>query len=237
MDLVGWSAVVAPMVMTTLVVGVALLALSMESRRRKRVAAWAAARGWAVLQPDRAFASRWSGEPFRGSGRVSEVVTGQVNGRSAVTFQYSYTTGSGKSRRTHYFHVVALALPVRLGRLELTPDGFGAKIAKAFGASDMDLELEEFNRTWRVAAAPGKFGSDVLHPRMMERLLAPDVRGQCLRIDGGDILWWGQGRPALQMVDARLALLASVVDSIPRFVWQDYGYDPLDDPAARGRRP
>ena len=116
----------------------------------------------------------------------------------------------------------------------LTPDDAGAKFAKLFGGRDLDLELEEFNRTWRVAAEPVKFGSDVLHPRLMERLLAPDAKGLCLRIDGGDVLWWGAGRPALELVDVRLALLAEIVDSIPPFVWEDYGYDPIDAAARRG---
>lgn len=234
MDPVVLTTILAPLV--TVVMAGALLALGVRSnaRRRRRIAEWAAARGWTVLQPDPAFLARWSGQPFRGGGQISEVITGAHAGRPAVTLQYSYSTGSGKDRRTYYFHVVSMALPARLGRLELTPDDAGAKLAKLFGGRDLDFELEEFNRTWRVAAEPTKFGSDVLHPRLMERLLAPDAKGLCLRIDGGDILWWGAGRPALGLVDVRLALLAEIVDSIPRFVWQDYGYDPIDVAARRG---
>lgn len=230
----AFMALFAPLV--TLLLGGILVALGVRSnaRRRRRIAEWAAARGWAVLQPDAAFLARWSGQPFRGGGRISEVITGSYEGRPAVTLQYSYSTGSGKDRRTHYFHVVALALPAPLGRLELTPDDAGAKLAKLFGGPDLDLELEEFNRVWRVAAEPAKFGSDVLHPRLMERLLAPDARGLCLRIGGADVLWWGLGRPSLELVDVRLALLAEIVDSIPPFVWQDYGYDPIDAAARRG---
>lgn len=230
--LIGTTLLVVAMATALLVLGVVA-----QSRRRTRVAAWAAARGWTVMAPDRAFLARWRGQPFRSGGRVAEVLVGTHRGRPAVSFQHSYSTGSGKNRRTHYFHVVALALPVPLGRLELTPDDVGAKLAKVFGGQDLDLELEEFNRAWRVAAEPEKFGSDVLHPRVMERLLAPDARRQCLRIDGSDIVWWGLGRPDLAMIDPRLELLSSVLDSIPRFVWQDYGYDPLDATAPGPRRP
>lgn len=201
-------------------------------RRGRGLAEWAAARGWEVIAQPFGLTAGWRGRPFRGNGRALEAVTGLVDGREAYSFLYRYTTGSGDKKETHEYHVVAHRLPARLGRLELTPDDGSAKVAKFFGAKDQDFELDEFNRAWRVDAEPPRFASDVLHPRLMERLLAPDARGQNLRIDGDTILWWREGKPRLDDIDRSLALMAEVVAAVPPFVWHDHGHvpDPATDP-------
>lgn len=204
------------------------VALWYQRQREKKVRAWAAQVGWTYVGRNSALVGRWRGEPFGvGSGRAaSEVVTGTWAGRPATSFAYEYTTGSGKNRSTHYFHVVALALPTYLPTLELTPDGAGAKIAKAFGGQDLQLELDAFNERWRVEAHDPRFAHSVLHPRLMERLMAADTWGMRIRIEGTDILCWADGRPRLEAVARRLQVLNAVVDHVPRFVWLDHGHDP-----------
>lgn len=204
---------------------------------RKRVAAvraWAAGVGWRVVGHDAALVHRWRGRPF-GIGnrrRVSELVVGTFAGRHAATFRYEYTTGSGKNRSTVTHHVVTMALPTFLPTVELTPDGLGAKLAKAFGAQDLVFESEAFNQAWRVTAPDARYAHAVLHPRLMERLLRPDARGLSLRIEGTDVLCWTLGVPRLDDVGRRLQVLAAVVDHVPRFVWLDHGHDPEAPSAA-----
>lgn len=196
--------------------------------RTKRLQAWAASIGWTYVGTDASLARRWRGQPF-GTGdsrRVSELVVGTFAGRPAMSFAYRYTTGSGKNRSTHTFHVVAMALPAYLPMLELTPDGLGAKLAKTFGGQDVVLESEDFNRAWRVRAADERVAHAILHPRLMERLLRPDAVGRSVRIEGTDVLCWSPGSPRTEAVAARLTLMAAVADAIPRFVWLDHGYDP-----------
>ena len=200
----------------------------LQVRRRKQIRVWAAASGWTYVGTDPSLARRWRGEPFgRGSSpHVTDLMVGRWGGRPATSFTYTYTTGSGKDESTHTFHVIALALPAYLSTLELTPEGVGTRLARAFGAQDIQFESEDFNRAWRVRASDAKFAHDVLHPRMMERLLAGDAQGLSIWILGTELLCWVPGGADLEAVDERLAVLDAIVDAIPRFVWLEHGYDP-----------
>lgn len=197
-------------------------------RRQEAVRAWAAGVGWQVVGTDPSLVHRWRGRPFGtgGSRRVSELVVGRFAGRPAMSFCYRYTTGSGKNRSTVTHHVVALGLPTYLPTVELTPDGLGAKVAKAFGGQDIAFESEDFNRVWRVTAPDPRFAHAVVHPRLMERLLRPDAAGLSLRVEGTDVLCWSLGTPRLEAVGPRLQVLTALVEQVPRFVWLDHGYDP-----------
>jgi hypothetical protein len=213
-----------------------VLAVYLQHQRVKAIQAWAARTGWTYVGSDPSLVSRWRGQPFNAghSRRVSEVVVGHFAGRQAVSFSYRYTTGSGKNSSTHTFHLVAVQLPAYLATLELTAEGVGAKLAKAFGGQDIQFESEDFNRAWRVEARDMKFAHDVVHPRLMERLLRADARGMSIRIEGSDILCWMSGTQNLNAIAGRLQVLCAVIDAVPRYVWQDHGHDP--GPASGGPR-
>ena len=212
-------------------VGVPLMivaALYLQHQRVKALQAWAARTGWTYVGSDPSLTRRWTGQPF-GTGHArhaSELVTGPFAGHRAMSFSYRYKTGSGKSESTHVFHVVAVALPTFLPTVELTPEGFGASLAKAFGGQDIQFESADFNQAWRVQARDGKFAHDVVHPRTMERLLRADARGMSFRIEGTDILSWSSGAQRLDAIAGRLQALCAVIDAVPRYVWQDHGHDP-----------
>ena len=199
-----------------------------KRQRVKRIEQWALATGWTHVGSDSSLVARWQGQPFRigRSKRTFEVLRGSFRGRPAQSFAYRYTTGSGKEQSTVTFHVVSMALPAYLPTLELTPDGLGARLAKAFGGQDLRFESEAFNAAWRAEAPMTKFAYDVVHPRLMERLLQGEARGMSLRIEGTDILCWSNGTPDLDAIAGRLQVLAAVVDAVPRFVWLEHGYDP-----------
>lgn len=220
-----------PLVIGPVVIG---LGIWFRLRRRLRILAWARASGWTYVGTDRSLVDRWQGEPFgKGHTRAtSDVMVGRWAGRPAISFTYSYRSGSGKDESTFSFHVVALPLPAYLSTLELTPEGFGDRLAKVFGGQDIQFESDEFNRAWRVRSPNPRFAHDVVHPRLMERLLRADARGVSLRIGGTDIVTWADGETRTDRIAGRLALMTAVVDSVPRFVWQDHGHDP-GVPAAR----
>lgn len=217
-----------PFAFFLLVPGFIALALYLQHQRVKAIQAWAARTGWTYVGTDPSLVGRWRGQPFNAghSRRVSELVIGRLAGRQAISFAYRYTTGSGKNSSTHNFHVVAVPLPAYLPTLELTAEGVGAKLAKAFGGQDIEFESEDFNRAWRVEAGDAKFAHDVVHPRLMERLLRADARGVSLRVEGTDLLSWSSGSQQLDAIAGRLQVMCALVDAIPRFVWQDHGYDP-----------
>ena len=68
------------------------------------------------------------------------------------------------------------------------------KIAGALGFHDINFESSEFSRKFHIKCADKKFAYDVIHPRMMEFLLAAAQRGDiepvmiyggcCLMTDG-----------------------------------------------------
>lgn len=206
-----------------------------QYRRTKRIKAWATASGWTYVGTDPTLVDRWRGEPFGigHSRHASEVMVGRWGGRPAISFVYSYRTGSGKNETTYTFHVLALPLPAFLPTLELTPEDLGTRLARAFGGQDIQFESDDFNRAWRVECRDLKFAHDIVHPRLMERLLRPDARGAHLRVGGTDIVTWATGSTSTDRIAPRLSLMTAVVESVPRYVWQDHGYDPGPEPVPR----
>jgi hypothetical protein len=209
-------------------VGVLLYVASEQAKKRRAaMLAWAGSRGWTLLGDASYLAGRWRGAPFGiGRGRrVTNAATGTFAGRPGITFDYQYTTGSGKNRTTHHYHVMVLSMPAPLPHLQLTPENFGTTIAKVFGGEDIEFESEQFNQMWRVQSSVPRFAFDVVHPRLMERLLYPDARGP-MRFEGADLVSWRSGLQDPRWIDGRLALLNDVIDSIPDFVWRQVGHDP-----------
>lgn len=194
--------------------------------RTKELRTVARSIGWEYVGSDRTL-PRWRGHPFGigGSRRVSEVMTGVHQGRPALAFRYSYRASPGRNRATSAYHVVVLALPAALPDLELTPESLGARIATTLGGADVQFESEDFNGAWRVRAEDANVAHDVVHPRLMERLLRDDVRGLSLRIEGSDLLCWAPGGARWGALASRLEVLDAVADAIPQHVWVDHGHD------------
>jgi hypothetical protein len=202
-------------------------------KRREAFAAFAAQQGFSYLPENNALANQWGGTPFRTGDhwRVRNVLSGQFQGRPMVAFDYSYqthtTNGKGQRRTTtHKFGVVVMQLPAPLPNLEVGHEGiFGGAVAKALGFGDIRFESEQFNRSFRVTAADERFGHAVIHPQMMELLLA---RGEIAwRIEGNSLIGWDAGPHTPTEVMNRLELLHSVAGNIPPYVWRDYaGVDP-----------
>ncbi|TDO54496.1 hypothetical protein EV643_101285 [Kribbella sp. VKM Ac-2527] len=202
-------------------------------KRREAFAAFAAQQGLTYQPENHGLAGQWSGTPFQtgDNRRVKNVLTGPYQGRQIVAFDYSYQTHStdSKGRRrttTHKFGVVVMQLPGPLPHLEVTHEGiFGGALANAFGFADLQFESEQFNRAFRVKADDPRFGHAVIHPRMMEMLLARGEIGW--RIEGNSLIGWDNGAHAPAEVMNRLQLLQLVTDHVPPYVWRDYaGVDP-----------
>ncbi|WP_029291707.1 hypothetical protein [Cellulomonas sp. HZM] len=219
------------------VAGVAAFGLWQQSKRREALFRWSVASGWSYEAQDDSLAYRWAGSPFgRGDEREgTEVLRGTWDGMPALSFTYVETNVSrdsdGKtSRSSTSYHVIALAMPSELPTVELTPEGLGAKLVKMVGGQDIQFESDEFNRTYRVVGESPVVAHAIIHPRLMERLLAPDARGVAWRIEGNSILTWRTGSTDLGLIAPRLGLLQQIVASVPRHVWLDHGYDPAARP-------
>jgi hypothetical protein len=197
---------------------------------KKKVAAftaYAARRGWRYTEKDRGLVDRFEGQPFGvGHGRTARhVLAGPHRDRQALAFEYLYkeTTGSGDDRKTetYYFTVVALATPAPRPKLEVTREGLGRKLLGFVGIRDLQLESEEFNKTFYIKTEDDKFAYDILHPRMMEWMLA-DHRPRTIpfRFERADLLVWRSGRVELSTVDELLEYVCDILDRVPSFVWK-----------------
>ena len=217
------------LIVIIVVAGIAILGYLHHKKRKEAIRAFAARRGWAFQDRVPALANRWQCPPFQSgrSQRATEVLTGPFHGEQAVSFNYQYSTGSGKNQTTHHFHVVALHLPVPLPWLRLTPENFGTSVARFFGGQDITFESQAFNDTWRVQGPENQFPYDFIHPRMMDRLMQPDAVGTNITVHGQDILLHVSGRQDIARIDYCLNLLLGVVQQVPRHLWLRMGHDPL----------
>jgi hypothetical protein len=226
---------VALIVVAAVVAGFALFYVSYirAKKRREAFAAFAAQQGFSYQPVNGALTSQWAGTPFQtGDHRHAlNVLTGAFQGRQIVAFDYSYQTHTtnGKGQRqtqTHKFGVVVMQLPGVLPRLEVTHEGiFGGAVANALGFADIRFESEQFNRAFRVKADDERFGHAVIHPQMMEMLLARGEIGW--RFEGNSLIGWDSGPHTPVEVMNRLQLLQLVTDNVPPYVWRDYaGIDP-----------
>jgi hypothetical protein len=211
---------------------VAYLTYQQAKKRREALAAYAAQKGWSWTQRDDRWVDFGSTSPFgQGHSRHADnVLQGQHDGRTAVAFDYRYNTtetstdaqGHTTSREVaHPFSITALDAGAAFPALSVTPEGFFGRLAGRITGNDIELESEDFNRAFTVHCPDRKFASDVLHPRTMEFLLAhPDAQ---FCFEGKWVLSAHPGRHSIEQLDQRLAVLDTLLDQVPDFVWREAG--------------
>ncbi|MFC6007585.1 DUF3137 domain-containing protein [Angustibacter luteus] len=226
-----------------LMVGGFVVALVLASKREKgrkaALQAFAQAGGWLLAGRDDRWVGAFQGAPFgQGSDRHADDVCDRVvGGQRQVAFTHRFTTyetvtstdANGRTvttqqRRDHAYRVLAVALPVPLGRVVVSRERLGDRLLRAFGGQDIEIEHADFNRRYRVRADDEKLAVDLLNPRTVERLLARDDAS--LRVDGGWVIVVDAGQLVPEFVEDRLRLVADLLAGVPRFVWLDHGYQP-----------
>ena len=206
--------------------GLAYWSWLQAKKRRELLQGFAASQGWTWTARDDSWANRFDGTPFdEGDHQEAvNVLQGQYRGRAMVAFDYSFETHSTDSKgntttTTHRIAFCSVSLPASLPRLELVPESMFGRLGTALGMQDIELESEDFNRRYRVRCANAKFAYDVLPPRTMEALMSREALH--LRLSGTDALCWESGQHSPSQLLARLDALATLVDGIPEFVWND----------------
>lgn len=210
-----------------------------EFKRRNRVKNWAKGRGWTFEPyPDGALAHTFV--PPYGDGfdyAVLNLCSSKVGGTTVAAFEFRWVEATeGKVIGPRMANAVRVQLPAALPPVDVRRESFSGKIANSLGPrdiqKDIDTESAEFNQAWRVRSPDLKSASDVLHPRVIERLLKPDALKTGVRFDGDALFSWERGRLDPATVDARCNVLLEVRDLVPRHVWLDHGHDPNLEPSA-----
>jgi len=211
-----------------------------HSRHRRAMAQFARqVEGWSYAPATYAYRNRLAAFPF-GTGREQrdvDVVYGPFNGFSCASFTHQYEDGKEDEIKVpRSWQIDCVDLPYPLAKVDIVPDDALAKFAKFLGGQDIDFESAAFNARWRVKAGDKKYAHDVVHPRLMERLLKPDAVGMAIRIEGSAVYAWAVERRGPGDLARRLGVLTAVARLIPEFVYREFKevHDRLEE-AARKR--
>lgn len=204
-----------------LVVIVALLDRERRAFERRRVEALGRL-GWRYMPPD-PWIAELASIVFGASGKPMSMVAGEFDGRAVSVTDYEYsvnaTDGQGNvSSNSQACHVVAIYLPAAMPWLRLTKESTVGRLRER----DLQLESKAFNDAFRVETPDDRYASAMLHPRMMELMLANTWLDW--QIAGPALISWNLGRWEGPETVARLSVLTRIADLIPPFVLRDYGH-------------
>ena len=81
--------------------------------------------------------------------RVKNVIYGKWLGRELFCCDYRYVVGHGKHQRSYSQTILMMSLESSFPPFVMAPEGFFAKVAQVFGASDIDfLTHPEFSKSY-----------------------------------------------------------------------------------------
>jgi hypothetical protein len=206
-----------------LAVAVVVFSYLAAKKRREAMATYAAGRGWRFEAEQPLLVDRFTGPPFGlGFGRRAfNVLYGSHDGRDLVSFDYEYKTQTTNGKQTttqvHRFSVLGLSMGILMPQLSVDPENFLERFVGRLTGNDIDLESEEFNRAFTVGCPDRKFASDVLHPQMMEFLLAHRQIG--FRFERDSMLMVARGQRTPAQIDATIQVMDGITDRVPEFVW------------------
>ncbi|TWD84645.1 hypothetical protein FB561_5839 [Kribbella amoyensis] len=175
--------------------------------------------GW-LPDPAGAAMLRWAGSRcFRHDGKLYRPLTGEYQGRRIRMGEYVYFVRSRYYPTKNVGHVIAIELPVHLPELVVSRQPLLEPELLSF-----DAESEAFNRQYYVASPAHRYTSAVLHPRMMECLLAhPELS---FRIIGNQVVAYAPTPWTVPQTLATVPALSRVADLIPPFVLKDFAVAP-----------
>ena len=227
-----------------LVLALVKLAKVAAERERQRLAAladWAGLNGFHFAKDDPLnLDARFNGlfDIGRGHNRYAFEVLSRTDPSPAFIFQYHYktwetrtvTTTDSKGRshtrtetyeQSHWKRFLIVELAAAFPTLVIRPEGWFDKLASFVGFDDVDFESEQFSSRYFVKSSDRPFAYAVIHPQMMEWLLAEPFAGQ---IDRGLLTRDLSGqRHDAATCHAAWSAAVGFINRIPPFVWQDYG--------------
>lgn len=203
------------------VAGIAYTYLAAEKRRKEL--AQLADRAGLVFAPDcgDVYQKYVTFTPFsRGAGwSSSNLLAGERGEVHWELFDYRYTTGSGKNRQTHHCGIAAATVPIWFRKLQIRPEDIFDKVAAFVGYDDINFESNEFSRRYHVSCDVRKFAYDVIHPQMIEFLLARPAHHW--QLADNVILIHKSSRYSAADLEQVLTMVEGFIERIPGYVRED----------------
>jgi len=202
------------------IAGVIAFSIYAAAKRRKELHDWADSRGL-NFDPGKShdMDSRYVEFKCLNKGRnryAYNIITGPLNQREITAFDYRYTTGSGKNRKTHHLSAIIVVAPIPLEPLFIRREGFFDKVTEFFGADDIDFESAEFSRKFFVKSTNKKWAYDVIHQRMMEYLLGAPWFS--IQFSGDSIIAWNQRRFTTGDFQSAFGLIEGMIERFPEYL-------------------
>ena len=131
----------------------------------------------------------------QGHGRtLTNLLTSPDGDPRFVLFDYSYTTGGGKSQTTHRQTVLyAVSDMLTLPTFSIRPQGFFHSIAKAFGYQDIDLERRPVFSEMYLLRGDDEMGVRAAFVDAVAEFFERH-EGMCAAGVGRELLYWKPGR-------------------------------------------
>ncbi len=193
-----------------------------SGQRRKELSAWALSKGL-FFSPEKNNSLDYQYINFHclqeGYDRYAHnVMQGTLAGRQFIGCDYHYTTGSGKSSNDHHFSLVIVNSPIFLKPLLIRPENLLDKITACVGFNDINFESAEFSKKFYVNSTDKKWAYDIIHPQMMEFLLASPVFS--IQFDSLSAIVYRNCKFSPADFDAAVDLINGIFDRIPDYVIQ-----------------
>lgn len=147
---------------------------------------------------------------------------GDYGGHEVLVFDYHYETYThnskgGRTTHHHFFSFFVLFLPRSFPEVTIVREGWGSKLAQAFGYDDIDFESAEFSRRFCVRSRDKRFAYDVCNARMIDYLLAnPDLS---VEIEDKVLAIGFPTRLAPEAIEPNLGRLRALRDFLPAYVF------------------
>ncbi|MGD0597193.1 MAG: hypothetical protein ABSA64_06680 [Sedimentisphaerales bacterium] len=216
----NYSAFVAVLVV---IVVITIYRFYASNKRLNELAGWALSKGLLFNHgKDSFFDSKYSNFNClqKGDSRYAyNIMTGTLAGREFIGCDYHYATGSGKSRQEHNMSLVIVKSPILLEPLFIRPENFFDKLTEFVGFNDIDFESAEFSKKFYVKSPDKKWAYDIIHPRMMEFLLASPMFS--IQFDLLSIIVYRDTRFSPEEFEDAANLVNGIFERIPDYVIQN----------------
>lgn len=213
-------AVVLGIVVVTGIIALAVVTYRREKQRLLGLRRWAAERRFTFAAArDKTLADQFAdfGILHRGYARhAKNVMIGTCGDRPVWAFDYAFTTGSGRSRRTHRFSAVVIRSAHPLIPLTIRREHFFDRVGEFVGFDDIDFESAEFSRRFCVKSPDRRWAYDVIHTQMMEYLLAH--ADATVQFDNWHVIAYRMRRFSPAQFTAALRLVEGILERIPDYV-------------------